>query len=231
MADAAEVPLLVALNNQVAIVQQGLLPVLVFDCSVEEVHKRESQITEFETENGETVSDHIVIKPFQLHIQGIVTDAPLNVLASLGVAAVTTAIASQVSKPGVLGQNAAAIAALPLIPNPFSPSSSAYRALLDLQFAKLPFSVVTTLFEYKNMVVKSLSVPRNAQKGNAIFFELDLVQLLLVTPITVNLAQFAEADLSANQANKGAQGPIQPPAAFLNGINGGTSAAASLVGG
>lgn len=210
-------------GTKVAIVQAGALPVVVFDCSIEEAHSRESVVTEFETENGQTVTDHIVTKPFQLHIKGIVSDSPLSVLASLGVAAVTTAIASKVSKPGVLGQASAALAALPLIPNPFSPSATAYQSLLDLQFAKFPFSVVTTLYEYKNMWVKKLVVPRDAQRGNAIFFDLDLVQLLLVTPITLNIAQFAEADLAALQANKGAQGAVQPPAAVVNGFNDGST--------
>lgn len=211
--------LLAKYNDQVVILQGGL-PILVFDCSVQESHSRESLVTEFETENGQTISDHIVTKPFQLHIQGIISDSPLNSLAGLATAAVTT-VATAVAPPvGVLGQNAAALAALPLIPNPFSPSTTAYNSLLDLQTAKMPFSVQTTLFLYRNMWVKKLTVPRDAQRGNAVFFELDLVQLLLVTPITVDIAQFAAADLAAAQANKGAQSASSAAtqAGFVNGV-------------
>jgi hypothetical protein len=208
--------------------QEPQIPIVAFDCSIMETHSRESVVTEFETENGDTISDHIVVKPFNLHIQGIVSNSPLSSLAGLATAAVTT-VATAVAPPvGVLGKNAAALAALPLIPNPFAPANTAYQSLLNLQNLKLPFTVQTTLYTYKNMWVKKLSVPRDAQRGNAVFFELDLVQLLLVTPTTVNIGQFAAADLAASQSNKGEQSATGPSSGVVANYNAGLAGNAPL---
>jgi hypothetical protein len=214
--------------DQVVFLFNGV-PVITLDCSISETHSRESVPTEFETESGQTISDHIVVKPFNLHIQGLITDAPLNSLLSLGIGAATSIATALAPKPAVLGRAARAIAALPLFPNPFGPSANAYMQLLALQAAKYPFTVATSLHVYTNMWVKKLSVPRDSKSGSGLLFDLDLVQLILVTPIAVNIAQFAAADLAAAKANKGAQ-----EAGGLNGAvaqaKAGVASASSLTG-
>jgi hypothetical protein len=194
-----------ALFNQQVTFLQGTVPVITMDCSISETHDRDSTPTEFEIENGQTVSDHIVLKPFSLKIQGVISDAPLFGVTSLLKSAATTAVTAKANNPGVLGAKAAAIAALPLFSGLFSPSSTSYQTLLNYQAARFPLNVVTSLHLYPNMWIKKISVPRDAKSGGALVVTLDLVQLTLVLPTSVNIAQFAVADLAASAANKGAQ--------------------------
>lgn len=190
--------------NHVVFLFNGV-PVITLDCSIAETHERESEPTSFEIENGQTISDHVVLKPFGLKINGVISDSPLFGAGSIAAAAATTVLTKLAPNPGVLGAKAAAIAALPLFPNPFSPSMNGYEQLLQVQAARFPLTVVTSLHIYPNMWIKKLTAPRDSKSGGALVFTVDMVQLLLVTPVTVNIAQFAAADIAAGAADKGAQ--------------------------
>ena len=203
------------------------VPVLSFDCSISESHSRDSMITEFEVENGQTISDHIVIKPFHLKLTGVISDSPLSGIGAIATNVATTAITKIPPNPGVLSGASKALAALSLLPNPFSPSKDAYSALLDLQAARIPLTVTTSIKIYFNMWIKSISVPRDSKTGGGLTFDVDLAQLLLVTPIQVDIAIFAKADLAASAANKGAESSTiasEAAAAFAAGANASSNA-------
>lgn len=194
------------LHQVVFLSQPSGIPSLILDCSLSETHKREAKPTQFETEVGQTISDHIVLGPFSLHIQGMVSNAPLSTLAGIASAALTTVATAQEPNPGVLGAKAAAIAALPLFTQALSnPAATNYDILLALQAARAPLTVVTSLKLYINMWLTTISVPREAKNGGGLVFDVDLTQLLLVTPITVDISKLAIADLAAAEADKGAQ--------------------------
>lgn len=190
-------------GESVSFIRFGV-PLLTFDASLSEIHKRASPATEFEIENGQTISDHIVVKPFELHLQVLISNDAISGLGALGKAAATTALTKLAPNPAVLGANAAGIAALPLIPDQFSAVKTSWNILLDLQWANIPFTVITSLKAYQNMWIKDLSAPRDSKTGNALVVDIQLQQLLIVSSLNANLSAFSEADIAANEAAKGA---------------------------
>lgn len=197
-------PGLLGLLNQsqkkVQFVQNQTGTVISIDCTVSETHAKEGQPTDFPLENGESISDHIISKPFSLELQGIISDTPLKLLNS----ALTTVASAVIPASGIIAASAG-MALFSALSGSKSPSVAAYGQLLKLQANKLPFDVITTLQRYENMWIKSISVPRDAATGQVLVFNLSLVQLLLVSPQTVNIQKFTNGDLSANQASLGKQ--------------------------
>lgn len=200
--------------------------VIELDCSVSEKHGQESPPTEFPVENGQTISDHIVIKPIELELQGIISNAPLDGLANRITGALLTGISAVAPSPAVLGPGAAGFALLPLLSRAEDRTITIYQQLLDLQTARFPVDVLTSLKFYRNMWITSLSVPRDAKSGQALFFTLKFKQLLLVTPTSVAITIFKEPDTSAGRGDKG-----RKEAAAPNGFNKGFADVNSLVGG
>lgn len=201
------------------------ISILELDASLKETHSRESPPTEFPVEDGTTVSDHIIIKPFSLEITGIISDTPIGGLGGLLTQLATTAVSSLTPPTGVIAASAG-VAVISALAGSKSPSVSAYGQLLNLQAQAEPFDVITSLRRYPNMWIKSISVPRDSENGKVLMFTVSLTQLILVSPQSVNIAVFANAALSSSQADLGENG-LQG----INGFSAGLKAATSLVGG
>lgn len=188
-------------------------PLITFDASITENHQRRSEVTKFETENAQTISDHVVVKPFTLTLQVLSTNSPMSVLTGALTAVASAAL--QRSNLVTNAKNAVAAAAVSAqaIAGLFNPSLGVYQQVLALQDGKFPFDVFTTIGLYRNMWIENVGVPRDNKTGAGLIFNLELVQLLLVAPLTVNTAIFANAALAAGQAEKGPQATMAPSAA------------------
>jgi len=137
---------------------------IVVDASVAEEHVIENDVTENPVEDGAKITDHVQLKPAKLTIQGVITDYPFGF-------AVISNIQNIVNTVGnIFGQG--------------SRSIDAFNALLKLRESRQPFTVVTSLKKYDNLVFESLSVPRSAQTGNAIHFTAVLKQIRIVSSKT-----------------------------------------------
>jgi len=183
--------------------------VLQLDCSVSETHSRESPPTEFPLENGQTISDHVIVKPFSLEITGIISDTPIGGVGGLITEAATSLTSALAPAVGVLAGAAALAGGKALfssISGAKSPSVAAYLQLLQLQQDAQPLTILTSLNRYTNMWIKGISVPRDANTGQVLQFTVQFTQLLLVTPQSVNIAIFANPGLAAAEANSGEQG-------------------------
>jgi hypothetical protein len=200
--------------------------VIQFDVSIREVHKRESPPTRFPIENGINISDGVLIKPFELELTGMISDTPLGGVGQLLTEAATTLVSSLLPPSGVIAGAAGLAAGQALfsaLSGSKSPSVAAYLALLSLQQNAQPFDVLTSLYRYPSMWISGITVPRDADTGNAIIFTLTLEQLILVTPQSVNIQIFANPALSANLADQGQQG-LGISQAYQNGFSSGSSA-------
>lgn len=182
----------------------GQNTVIQFDASIRENHTRESPVSEFPIENGLAISDHVLVRPFSLELNGIITDSPIGTVQQL-LTEVGGTLASSLLPPVAPAIGAAAYSLISSFQNSKSPSAKAYGDLLQLQANAQPFDVLTSLYRYSNMWIKRISVPRDAETGNALVFTLELVQLILVSPQSVNVKVFANPALSANQADLGSQ--------------------------
>jgi hypothetical protein len=189
--------------------------VIQFDASISEKHGRESPPTEFPVEDGDVISDHIIIKPTTLELTGIISDTPIGGVQQLLTSLATTAASALIPPVGVVAASAA-FSLFSVGGQSKSPSMRAYEQLLSIQFQGQGLTVFTSLARYPNMYIKSLSAPRDAQTGKVLLFTLSLIQLTIVVPQTVNIQILANPGLSGNLADKGEQN-----AALTNQYNAG----------
>ena len=178
--------------------------VVSIDASMSENHSRKAVPTEFELETGETISDHIILKPFMLELNGIISDTPIDILQ----AALITGATAILPPAGIVGAGVLGVAVSSALSGSKKPSVQNFLALMNLQEQRLPITVVTTLQVYNNMFITDVSVPRDSQNGNVLNFKVSLVQLLIVSPQTVNVNIYADPNLSAGDSNVGQQNSI-----------------------
>lgn len=191
-------------QRQVQFIVQGTGTVISLDCSVKETHSRTSTPTKFAVEDGSTISDHIVVDPFELEIEGVISDTPISTVNSV----LTTVAGLALPKVGIIA-GAAALAVgsaiFSALNNSASPSVANYAKLIEYQQSRKVFDIITTLNRYTNMVISGLSVPRDAGNSNELAFTIKLTELRLVQPKSVNIQIFSDADISADEAKLGKQ--------------------------
>lgn len=213
-------------------IQNSTNTVIQFDASIEENHTRESPPTEFPVESGAVISDHIIVKPFQLEMTGIISDTPIGGVSGLIQEAASSVAGNLIPPIGVVAA-AGAAALFSALADSKSPSVAAYAQLLQLQAGiaspvtgqvsgPMPFDVLTSLYRYPSMWIKSLSVPRNAETGKILLFKVSLVQLLIVQPQSVNISIFANPGLAAGLADTGQQSE-GIPSGFKQGLSDSTA--------
>lgn len=113
------------------------------DVSVEETHTGESDVTEYAVEEGSNISDNSRPKPRELTIHGFVTSAPLSLDAYTTVPGL---------KP-LRGKNV-------------------WEKLDGWRRTGERLRVETSFFRYTNLVLKSITVPRNAKNSDGVEFNL-----------------------------------------------------------
>jgi len=176
--------------------------VIQFDATMKENHKRDSPPTEFPVEDGTSISDHIILKPFSLDLTAIITDSPIGDIEGL-LKEVATSVATALLPPvGVIGATAG-IALFNSLTGAKRRSVANYEQILQLQENRKAFDVLTSLKRYPNMFISSLSAPRDLESGQAIVFTISLVQLIIVSPQSVNVQVFANPGLASNLAHEG----------------------------
>lgn len=223
----------IGLKKKVQFIKSGNT-VIEFEASLSETHSRESTPTEFPIENGRTINDHIVLKPQRLEMSMIITDHPISGLAGLVTEAATT-LTSKLTPPIgtiALGAGLGGLALFSsLVKKSDSPSVAAYKQILKIQELGEPFTVITSLYRYENMVISSLSVPRESANGDCLMASINLTQLTIVQPKVIQVKLLANPGLSDGLHDLGQQNAGESP--FIKGAKDGfadtTSALKSVV--
>lgn len=148
-----------------------------FDASLSETHARQCEITDHPVEEGSTISDHIRRLPETLEVNGVVSNHPIVFLASL-------------NSPSP-------------ITNGLTPATAraelAYSTLRKLMDDGELVTVVTSLWEYENMAITSMSVARDVNTGNVLNCSLSLREIIIAKTKTV------DAPEPSNVGQKGAK--------------------------
>lgn len=192
-------------RTRVQFIQNASSTVIQLDASLKETHSRKSTLTKFPVENGQTISDHIIIEPFEISINGIITDTPIGDVQGLLTELSTSLVSSLVPPIGVVAA-AEAFSLFSALADSSSPSVAAYGQLLMLQTSGQIFDLLTSLYRYPSMVITDVSVPRDSGTGDSLIFTVQCSQIILVSPQSVNIQIFANPALSANQGDLGQQG-------------------------
>lgn len=209
--------------------------IISFDAVITESHQRESAATAFPIEDGSNITDHIFVSPFELSIQGIVTDTPLGFRDGFLDTAIAVGVSALAPPLGIaaagIGQavysqsieykkrQLAQAAGVAYTRN--TRSNEAFSRLLLMQAGApdisppIPpaiFNVRSKLRLYPSMCIRSLSVQRDATISGAIIFQATLTQLRIVRPQSVNVQLLQNKALGASKASEGDKATT--PAAF-----------------
>ena len=217
------------------------------DASLVENHIRVAKPTKESIEDGTTVSDHVKLEPAKLTIKGQVSDVPLGIFQSaIGTAlgATTSAVAQsfggESSLSGTIaGEVASAgIGSLAKLLKP-KPSerggrtintrdpNDAFRYLEELWAAREPFTVITALRVYNNMIVSNLDVPRSASIGKSLTFTLQVEEITIVKSSIIQVPPFqvvpqgatSKAKLGRSEAKQAGEGATNNGSILFKGYN------------
>lgn len=194
-------------NSRVAIIPQEEGPVKPFtiDVTTGEVHNYSAQVTEFPVEEGANITDHIIIKPFKLTLNCVISDNPITF---------SDLIESSIIGVGssVFGPKAALAAAITskiggdlLAKGKDKISKTAKEAIEGFYRDGTLLTVATGLDVYSNMVIENFPISRNSANAASLNFTLTLKQITLVTKelVSVDLSQAIEE--AAAIVNQGLQ--------------------------
>jgi len=110
--------------------------------------------TEHPVEQGANINEHIIIEPLTFSISGVVSTTrakPLDILGAV------TRFSRDTRR-----------------------SSVAWEDLLELQRNREPFTLVTNLKLYENIVIENLTTDQDKDTSNALFFTATFRELILV---------------------------------------------------
>ena len=150
---------------------------IVVDASIAETHVLENEITDHPVEQGANISDHSRPMPDSFTMECVVSNTPILPDA---------AGARPENKPGR--------------------AKATYEALKKLRDEGTLIDVVTSLVTYKSMVVKSVSIPRDAKTSDCLKFSITLKQIRVVKNKLTALVK-AAAPQTHKKAGTGKQTP------------------------
>lgn len=134
---------------------------------------RENEVTPYPVEEGADYTDHVRAMPLTFSVEGIVSDSPLGSIKN-----------SRKEFTLVEGEAYA------------RPSDEAKARLVSLHKTREPITVESATGTYKNMVLTSLSMPKDAGTGKALRFTATFKELVFVvnerTSIRVSLPRAAK---------------------------------------
>lgn len=167
---------------------------LKLDASFKETHNRTAKVSDNEVEDGSVISDHVKLDPKSLSMEALISDTPISILG-LGVSTDDFLGAANEFADGDKS------AFEGLVKNSRRTPSEAWKYLNDIMEKRTPFSIVTSLQRYENMILTSLSAPRSAANGKDLMFNAELRQIQIVASSVVKIPAFKVKGDAANSAS------------------------------
>lgn len=170
-------PTLVSLTRQ-----DDPFEILELEATLEEGHNGVAETTDHPVEDGADITDHIRRKPDELSLKGIVSNHPVLILASFR------------ADPSVPGGD------------PSTRAEDAYGWLREVKDQGLLLQVSTTLRDYENMAILSMSVVRDKDRRNVLEVDLSLREIIIATTEQVAApdAENASRNAASQLGRKGA---------------------------
>lgn len=162
------------------------------DCTINELHTYDSAVTEFEVEKGFNISDHRFIKPVEFSMTGVISDTPSDLdtireVSELGAGLIgnQASVLTQTAFDAVRTTKNLIAGDAVITRQAFSKLLALYTGggaqIIDDNVAPPGVFVIITKYNtYKNMVVKSLSFPRDRRTGDALQFSATFKQIRIV---------------------------------------------------
>lgn len=156
---------------------------LELDVVVSESPSYKATPTKSPVESGAKITDHVLLEPLTLDIEGIVTLTPALPPGSLR---------------GLISPNAVA---------------DAHKYLKRLREKREPFTFVGSLEVYENMILTSYNPGRTSKNGTALEFHATMEQIVIVTGSEAPILNFKapEGNGGTTKGNRGHQPTSEAP--------------------
>ena len=146
------------------------LGVIQFDAAIEETYLDEAEVTEHPIEDGSNPADHIRKLPETYELTGRITNTPIVYLAS------------------VFGQSPVKNAFdAPSLPIQEDRVTDGYGLLRQIQDTGTLSDISTSLRDYQDMAITSLTVRRNAETGQVLDCTVSLKKVKKAKALSVDL--------------------------------------------
>lgn len=171
---------------------------LGFDATMSETHDNVAEVTEHPVEDGSKIADHVRIQPFSFSCEVYITNTPIVDIGRGSYQTFELQLPRYEPPPRVASLIDAAVDAIkdkilgpppvlkiqPLVfGEPFDRVKETYDRLTGIQKAGTLMSVLTSVRTYENMILASVSLPRDEIGGAR--FNLDFKQIEIVQTETV----------------------------------------------
>lgn len=149
-----------------------------FDATLDEAHDWTHEVTQNPVETGAPVTDHVYAMPDKLRLTGVITNSPL--------------------RGELAGQYFGGASGTPRI-------QTAFEAIRETFDKRETVTVFTRHAIYRDMVIQSVTIPRNAGIGEEVQFTMELIGVRFVETQLVELPPGISAKKSASTVGKKAE--------------------------
>ncbi len=160
---------LINANKNLLVANKTIIGDLILDASHIENIKYSSKLTDHYVEDGSVISDHILLQPISLSIEGSITDDSIDIVGYAQ---------SFFNLPSFISSN---------LSNKGAKQVAAYELLTGLYNSKSLVTVVAYLDTFTDMAIENLVFPNDANTGNRLFFKIELKKANFATVKTVNV--------------------------------------------
>lgn len=195
----------------------GVTSAIFLDATLSENFTAEAEVTQHPVENGIDISDHIILKPKKLSIDGIISETPFS--SDSQIAGLATSVAASIGQEiggaygglaATLGINQTKTMAGLLTPKSVtggtvrdtegefrddtaipSENSRLRDAMNEFELIRLdkqPLTIITGLKKYENYVLTSFQVRRDTKSGQSIQVHLELSEFQVASSQSVKIA-------------------------------------------
>ena len=205
----------------------GSIALIWFDATIREDHHASAIVTELPVEKGVNVSDHVRIELKRFTVDAVVTNSPIvvpksNLDGATGetrgqnmVVPVKRSLPIAVPGVGALLASAGALDGYDTI-NPlllqfddeFDRVTSVWNEINTLILSATLVNISTSVEQYENMVIKSVSLPRSSDDGDSGTFSFEVSEIRFVETKVVAVPKDKRA---ATKNDKGPQSPNSAP--------------------
>lgn len=175
---------------------RSTIGVLEIDATPSKTHEMTSQITKNPIEDGSDITDNVRIENNILNMECIISESPLSLLGSAfntftgavtsSVGELSSGFAAQLSTAA--GSSIAGIIASRNNEDRLFPEK-AFQYLEELRERRIPFTVVTRLKRYENMLIARLTVPEEVDLGRSLKFQATFEQVQIARTRTLQLPE------------------------------------------
>lgn len=163
--------------------KQYRLGEITIDAIVKENHELRAKISEHPSEGGESFIDHVAHEATTIQIDGIISNTPMT---WIGITAVESLVNYFHEKSNDI-------------------VAQAFKKLEDIFAKREPISIVTSLKEYDNMVLESLSIERGGGSFDSLHFNATAKQIRIIEKATIDIPPEPKIERAKPKKNVGMQ--------------------------